>query len=191
MSAEIKTLRLFFALWPDGAVRASLAQLVDTLKQTATAKWVKGENLHITLAFLGEVNEDRLPVVSQVGDSIVGQSFELSLDRIEFWPKKGIICLSPLSAPEALNLLANSLTAGLGRIGFVMENRPFRAHLTLARKACRDSVSSQTIDDPIRWRVSSFSLIESQISRAGSLYLVRKSWNLPSFQAIPDDSSVR
>jgi len=191
MSAEIKTLRLFFALWPDEAVRASLARVVETLKQANTAKWVKPEKLHITLAFLGGVNEDRLPLVGRVADGVVGQSFELNLDRIEFWPRSGIICLSPAKAPEALKNLANSLNAELGRAGFAMENRPYRAHLTLARKGCPNGVLPQALDSPIRWGVSSFSLIESQIGRAGSPHRVRKRWDLPSFQAVPDGSYVR
>jgi len=191
MSAEIKTLRLFFALWPDEAVRTSLARIVEALKQTNTARWVKPENLHITLAFLGGVDEDRLPLINRVADSVVGQSFELNLDRIEFWPRSEIICLSPTRAPEGLKSLANSLIAELGRVGFAMENRPYRAHLTLARKGRPGCLSSQVLDHPICWNVSSFSLIESQISRTGSTYLMRKSWDLPRFQTVPDGSYVR
>lgn len=191
MSVGTKTLRLFFALWPDEAVRASLAQYIETLKQTATARWVEPENLHITLAFLGGVNEDQLPLVDRIGDGIDGQSFELTLDRIDFWPKRGIVWLSPSSTPAVLENLANGLTAELKRAGFVMENRPYRAHLTLARKAHPRSISSRVLDNPIRWNVGSFCLIESHLSRMGSRYRVRKSWNLSGFQAIPDDLSVR
>lgn len=179
MSAETKTLRLFFALWPDDAARASLAGTVEALKRATTAKWVKPENLHITLAFLGEVDEDRLPLVNRAADSIIGRSFKLELDRIEFWPRSGIVCLSPASTPEDLKKLVSGLTAELGGVGFVMESRPYRAHLTVARKA-RPGVVSQALADPIDWNVRSFDLVESRISRAGSLYLVRESWSLQS-----------
>ncbi|BBA34601.1 putative 2'-5' RNA ligase [Methylocaldum marinum] len=180
MSAEIKTLRLFFALWPDEEMRASLARLVDALKQTATGKWVKPENLHITLVFLGAVNEDRIASVNEVAEGIVAQPFELRLDRIEFWKKSGIICLSPTCTPVTLQNLANALTAELKRTGFVTENRPYRAHLTVARKGSPGVLSSRCLDDPICWSVRSFSLVESRTSRMGSLYQVRKIWNLPS-----------
>jgi 2'-5' RNA ligase len=191
MSVGTKTLRLFFALWPDAAVRGSLAQFIETLKQTATARWVEPENLHITLAFLGEVNEDQLPLIDRIGGGINGQSFELALDRIEFWPKREIVWLSPSSTPPALENLANGLTAGVRQAGLAMENRPYRAHLTLARKAHPSRISSRVLDNPIRWNVESFCLIESHLSRMGSRYRVRKSWNLSGFQAIPDDLSVR
>lgn len=191
MSVEIKTLRLFFALWPDEAVRASLAQLVEALKRTNRARWVKPENLHITLAFLGRVSEDRLPLVSRVADGIVGQSFDLSLDRVECWQKSGIICLSPIRTPETLINLASTLITELSRAGFVMEKRPCRPHLTLARKGHLDCISPQVLDHPIRWDVGSFSLIESQMSRVGSTYLVWNSWNLSRFKAIPGGSYVR
>ncbi|HYE36974.1 RNA 2',3'-cyclic phosphodiesterase [Methylocaldum sp.] len=190
MSVETKTLRLFFALWPDEAVRASLSRTIESLKQTTTAKWGRPENLHITLAFLGQVSEDRLPLINRVADGVIGQPFELGLDRIEFWRRSGIICLSSVNTPEALKNLANSLIARLAETGFAMENRPYRAHLTLARKG-RSGCISQVLSDPINWSVSSFSLIESQIYRAGSLYVVRKSWNLQGLQAIPEGSSVR
>ncbi|CAI8910442.1 RNA 2',3'-cyclic phosphodiesterase [Methylocaldum szegediense] len=191
MSVGIKTLRLFFALWPDEAVRASLAQFVETLKQTTTARWVEPENFHITLAFLGAVNEDQLPLVCRIGDGIDGQSFELTLDRIDFWPKREIVWLSPSSTPAALANLASGLTAELKQAGFVVENRPYRAHLTLARRARPGRISSGVLDDPIRWSEGSFCLIESHLSRMGSQYRVRNNWNLSGFQAIPDDLSVR
>jgi 2'-5' RNA ligase len=191
MSVEIKTLRLFFALWPDEKVRASLARLIDALKQTAAGKWVKPDNLHITLAFLGAVNEDRLASVDEVAEGIVGQPFELRLDRIEFWKKSGVICLSPAITPVALENLASTLTAELRRIGFVMENRPWRAHLTIARKGCPGFLSPQYLDDPICWSANSFTLVESQISPMGSLYQVRKIWNLPGHEAVPDGLTVR
>jgi 2'-5' RNA ligase len=191
MSVGTKTLRLFFALWPGEAVRASLAQFVKTLKQTTTARWVEPENLHITLAFLGEVNDEQLPLVDRIGDGMDGQSFELKLDRIDFWPTREIVWLSPSSTPAALDNLANGLTAELKRAGFVMENRPYRAHLTIARKAHPGRILSGVLADPIRWNVGSFCLVESHLSRMGPQYRVRKSWNLSGSQAIPDDLSVR
>ena len=181
MSVGIKTLRLFFALWPDEAVRASLAQFVETLKQTTTARWVEPENFHITLAFLGAVNEDQLPLVCRIGDGIDGQSFELTLDRIDFWPKREIVWLSPSSTPAALANLASGLTAELKQAGFVVENRPYRAHLTLARRALL-AVSHQAFDDPICWRVH---LSDSPISVVWAPVGRTQNWNLSGFRLFP------
>jgi 2'-5' RNA ligase len=56
---EGKSARLFFALWPDDAVRARLTGVVDSLRRTVSGKWVKPDNLHITLAFLGDIESER------------------------------------------------------------------------------------------------------------------------------------
>lgn len=176
---NLKPLRLFFALWPDDRVREELAAAIKHLKQSTSARWVSTDKLHMTLAFLGYVQPDRLDALTEAaGNAANSPPFDLVLDRTEFWRGPGIICLGTASAPDALNVLAAGLAKNLRAASFDLETRPFRAHLTLARKAKRLPADLE-FADPVHWSVASFCLVESRQEQAGSSYMVLHSWDLP------------
>jgi 2'-5' RNA ligase len=188
--AHVKPLRLFFALWPDDRVREELAAVVKWLKRSVSAKWVNTEKLHMTLAFLGDVEADRLDTLKSGAGSLDGSAFELNLDRVELWRRPGIICLGASSPPDALNSLAADLATNLRSAGFELETRPFRAHLTVARKA-KILPPDLKFSDPVRWSVASFCLVESRIDRQGSHYAILRDWPLPaSSRTMPDGIPV-
>jgi 2'-5' RNA ligase len=60
-AANRVTLRAFFALWPDATVRAALAPLVRDIARKVHGRPTAVESIHLTLAFLGEVAEERCP----------------------------------------------------------------------------------------------------------------------------------
>jgi 2'-5' RNA ligase len=184
-----KSVRVFLALWPGETVRSRLIDTLDALKPAVSGKWVKRDNLHMTLAFLGDVDAARLPEISRIGAETAGAKFTLVLDRAEFWPRNGIVCLAG-QTPPALKGLAEGLTHRLAEAGFAMETRPYRAHLTLARKG-RSDRTPITLPEPVVWRVDSFSLVESRLSREGSTYILRGTWLLQDPKAIPESRSVR
>lgn len=183
---ERKSIRLFFALWPDEMLRLRLVDTLGLLHKTMSGKWVRPENLHITLAFLGEVDAERLPDAVRVGTETIAAGFVLTLDRIEFWPRNGVICLAASDTPQALNALAGSLAGRLNGAGFAMEKRGFRAHVTLARKGQSDRRRIE-LPEPLAWRVDGFCLVESQLTREGSVYMRRGAWSLqaPKLPARP------
>jgi len=184
-------LRLFFALWPDDRVRGELVAVVNRLRSSVSAKWVNTDKLHMTLAFLGDVEADRLTALESVADLLDGPAFELTLDRIELWRKPGIVCLGSSTPPEALNILAAGLAKNLRAAGFELETRPFRAHLTLARKARHLSANSE-LAAPLHWSVASFCLVQSRIDRQGSHYEILRDWPLPaSSRTMPDGVSMK
>jgi 2'-5' RNA ligase len=182
--------RLFFALWPDETLRSRLVEAAGLLRKTMSGKWVRPENLHITLAFLGDVSAERLGKVVRIGAETCGSGFTLRLDRAEFWPRNGIICLGASETPPALRELAGGLIERLGAAGFAMEKRAFRAHLTLARKGGSDRTRID-LPEPVAWKVDGFHLVESRLSREGSVYLRRENWPLQAPEATPDPPAVR
>lgn len=187
---ERKSARLFFALWPDEMLRSRLVGAAGSLRKTMAGKWVRPENLHITLAFLGDVASERLPDVLRTGGETAGAGFTLVLDRAEFWPRNGIVCLGARETPPALEALAGSLAGRLGEAGFTMERRAFRAHLTLARKGRSDRTRID-LPEPVAWSVDGFCLVESRLSREGSVYIRRESWLLQGPEATPGTPAVR
>jgi 2'-5' RNA ligase len=179
MSAEHEPMaaRLFFALWPDDAVRSRVAEVAGEFRKMAAGKWVRPSNLHVTLAFLGEIEPERWPELSRIAADTAAPDFALRLDRLEFWRRNGIVCLAPSRVPRALEDLVANLTSRLGEAGFRMESRPYRAHLTLARQGQFDR-GSLPLTEPVDWNIHSFSLLESRLDREGTTYLQRETWLL-------------
>ncbi|CAL1239486.1 RNA 2',3'-cyclic phosphodiesterase [Candidatus Methylocalor cossyra] len=172
-----KPLRLFLALWPEDSVRLRLGATMAALKPTVSGRWLRPEQLHLTLAFLGAVERQRLPELNRIAARAAGLGFDLLLDRVECWPRNGIVCLAPGAVPSALLGLAERLNQGLGQAGYRLDPRPFRAHLTLARDG-RPQGALGSLAAPIWWPVRSFSLVESRLEPRGAIYRVLETWPL-------------
>lgn len=159
--------------------------------QTMGGQWVKADKLHITLAFLGDIARERWPEIARTAETMAVPEFTLMLDRAEFWPRNGIVCLGASAAPKPLLDLAQGLTRGLGAAGFALEARPYRVHLSLARKGYSER-KSLVLPSPVAWRVDAFSLVESRLGREGSAYTPRQTWRLQkqNSEAIPGLGSV-
>jgi 2'-5' RNA ligase len=171
------TKRVFFALWPEDSTRTELTAAMSRLKTKVTARWIRPENLHMTLAFLGEVETKRLEGLTNVADAVHSHSFELQLDRIEHWRKPQVICLTPTATSPIPGQLAADLTARLRDAGFVLEKRTYRAHLSLARNA--DYLPEDVrLEQPILWQSTAFVLVESTREPQGSQYAIVESWPL-------------
>lgn len=186
---EGKSARLFFALWPDDTVRARLVGVMDSLRREVAGRWVKPDNLHITLAFLGDVDAERWPELRRIGVELAGQGFSLALDHVQFWPRNGIVCLAPRQTPPALTVLAADLSGRLRGAGFSIESRAYKAHLTLARKG-RSERTFLPLDEPVIWVPQAVRLMESRLGRDGSTYIRRGSWPLAVPKAIATGASM-
>lgn len=177
--------RLFFALWPDEAVRAQLGHLARNLVHK-DGRPVAAENLHITLVFLGSVTAERRGCTEAVAGRIQGKAFRLTLDRIGHWPKPRILWASPGDMPAELLALVRDLSEGLKTCGFMPETRPYQAHLTLARKVSR--ARSGLTMAPVAWDIDRFCLVRSLTLPEGAKYEVLASW--PLAQPVTPGSAV-
>lgn len=160
--------RLFFALWPDEATRQDLAGLSELLPPGG--KPVALENLHITLVFLGSVNEAQEEDLIAGAGRIECKPFTLSLDQLAWWRKPRIIQASPTETPEALQRLVGSLRQLAVNSGFAVDQRPFEAHVTLARKVRTAKILPQPA--PVTWPVDNFCLVRSDTLPEGAQYEV-------------------
>ncbi|MET0985081.1 MAG: RNA 2',3'-cyclic phosphodiesterase [Steroidobacteraceae bacterium] len=173
-----ESLRLFFALWPDDATRAVLARAIPLLGPGGRA--VAVENLHVTLAFLGTTEPQRLDELAQLAGEIVGNPFVLTFDGYEVWDR-ALVALVAKEIPAALARLAADLNARLAQAGFPTDSRPYRAHVTLIREQRRGSgrreglLAPEALSlavTPISWRVNDFALVSSRTGPRGSRYEV-------------------
>ncbi len=157
-----RTRRLFFALWPDDATRLELFHW-QTYNLPADVRWQHRADLHMTLHFLGQVEPDRFDELLDLGKFVGKTSFDMLLDEIGYWPKPQVLWAGPTTPPAELLNLQLALGEGLHGLGFATEERPFRAHVTLARRVRERPVTEPLA--PLAWSVSQLALVESRPGR--------------------------
>jgi len=170
--AATKT-RLFFALWPDDEVLTTLIETWNAL-EIDQGKPLRPEKFHLTLLFLGDIPNDRIPDLRKVAETLPFEPCELVFERLEHWVRPGVLCLTAEETPPPLLELIEGLKKGVRKLGFKTEKRPFRPHLTLARKV-RKRVTSRQIT-PIHWPVREFTLVASHLNDDGSHYEILDCW---------------
>ena len=152
--------RLFFALWPDAGARARLEPLAVELAAAAGGKPVPIAKVHLTLAFLGEVDAERVAAAVEAARGVRRTRFAFALDRAGSFRGARVAWAGCAAVPEALAALAASLGERLAAAGFALEDRPYAPHATLARRIAR-AVPAAPIA-PIAWPVDGFSLVRSE-----------------------------
>ena len=169
-------LRVFFAVWPDASTRAAIAALAHEAAANAGGRPAPLENLHLTLAFIGDVPAERLAALQAIGAEAARTTppFTLMLDRLGGFRDAGIAWLGTTPTPPALDALVGPMREALGAAGFPVDPRPFRVHVTLARR-CRRRVRAATIA-PIAWRVERMTLTASELGGEASRYRDLAAW---------------
>ncbi len=137
---------------------------------------VVGDNLHITVQFLGSITAQQRACAEAVAEAAAATRFHLQLDRAGLWPKPGILWLGAANPPQSLLGLVSYLHAGTGRCGIPVDARPFKPHVTLWRKLR----SCGPVPDlgPVTWNVTDFCLVQSVTGPDGARYAVLKTWPL-------------
>ena len=129
-------MRLFVALDLNTKVVANLTELVRRLAPIAPIRWVHPQNMHVTLKYIGEWDENRLDeVVEALGRVRVTRKVKVALAGLGFFPygrHPRVFWVLAENAPP-LRQLASSVDGCLSQLGIAPEVRPFLPHLTLGR----------------------------------------------------------
>ena len=126
-------MRLFIAVNFSEGTRGRLIELRDKLRSVSErGNFSLPENLHLTLAFLGECNATQLSSAKEAMDSIKMEPFNFYIDRVGSF-RNGIWWAGGEAEPELLRI-QRGLTDRLRKAGFVLENRRFSPHITLGRE---------------------------------------------------------
>jgi 2'-5' RNA ligase len=165
-----KPLRLFIALWPGEALRRAITSWQQAWAWPARAALVKSDRLHLTLHFLGDVPANRLPeLVRRLQTPF--EPFTLAFGEGEVWPN-GVAVLRPDTAPAPLVRLHAELGRELAPLELPVDTRPYRAHVTLARRAHGATPPPQ--GPALRWRIDAgYVLVRSLPGGAGYDVLAR------------------
>ena len=167
--------RLFFALWPDDGVRARLAEQAGLLPIN-TGRRVPPANFHITLVFLGNVEEQDIPVLTGAAEGMDTPGFPLQINHCGWWKRARVAWLAPAYLPEPLLELAGQLNHKARLAGLSVDERDYNPHLTIARKLTRPL--KPCTFEPIHWDVREFCLAESVTHEKGAKYRLLQSWAL-------------
>lgn len=158
-------MRLFFALWPAAQAARALGQWAQSVQEGCGGRATPERNIHLTLAFLGDADRAR---ASAAGRVVEAARFELPVDAARYWPHNRIVWIGPERIPDGLAGLVGQLHGALRKEGFVLEDRPFAAHITLLRKAGRPASIPEL--PRISWPVEEFVLVRSRPASGGSEY---------------------
>ncbi|MGB5260555.1 MAG: RNA 2',3'-cyclic phosphodiesterase [Gammaproteobacteria bacterium] len=170
-----RTRRLFFALWPDSAVRTRCDWYSSGLLGKRVRR-VPADNLHLTLAFVGSVNDAVSRCLEAHADRIAIDPFRLQIDHLGYWHRPRLLWMGPTHTPDGLWALVTAIRDAFEDCGLQRERRAFQAHMTLARKFSAPLPMAQA--PAIDWEVGSFCLVQSINAENGVSYRVLRCWTL-------------
>jgi 2'-5' RNA ligase len=164
----MSTKRLFFSLWPDDRQREQLRDAISPIAGEIEGRAVSRASWHVTLVFIGEFPEQRIPALMASASQIQVEPFRLSFDRAEFWPRPKIAVLGARIVPPELQALVDSLHDLMREHGVDTREMDYRPHITIVRRA--RSFEPRRLAQPLLTQWSGFELIESRLNAGGARY---------------------
>ncbi|HEY2039384.1 MAG TPA: RNA 2',3'-cyclic phosphodiesterase [Edaphobacter sp.] len=168
-------MRLFIGLPVPIEITRSLVRSAQTLHLPEEPRWTAPEKAHLTLVFLGEVAEERLPSIERELTALNVTPLPLKVTSLGSFPRSGIL-YAEIDPTSALLRLQKQIVERMAHCGFVPETRPYRPHITLARlrSPLRLGKTQMPRIDPARhsFRVQEVNLYRSHLSPKGSSYEV-------------------
>lgn len=182
-------MRLFFCLELGEEVREGLGQVAARLRgRLGPGSWVRVDNYHVTVRFVGEVEEGQLPALGEVGAAaaVLVSPFTLKLRRLGAFPSPSrgrVLWVGPdQPVPEFLKL-SERIEDGLSSLGFPREEKESVPHVTLARfsrpRDLREALADAKISLPLA-RLSGLTLMRSDLLPQGAVYTAIARWPFPS-----------
>jgi RNA 2',3'-cyclic 3'-phosphodiesterase len=179
-------MRLFVAVEIDDPTRRVAEALAHDLRaaigRSVAARWVPPENMHLTVRFIGHVDDGRVPpIIETLAQALDVPAFDVELGGCGVFPPGGpprVLWIGLTQGLPNLAAMHDAFDRRLARFGFEPETRPFSAHLTLARvkdapKGAAAAVRQAVRAVPpraIRFNVSRATIFQSRTSPKGSRY---------------------
>lgn len=175
-------MRLFVALEIPAELRTRFAALMEELGGLAPdAKWVRPQNLHITLKFIGHVADEKRGAIETALSGVrAPERLTLSFRTLGFFPnhRRPRVFWVGIEAPPALAALAREIDHAIEDLGIPAEHRAFSPHLTLARfeppkslpDGFRSAVQERAAATFGELQTGGFALVESKLKAGGAEY---------------------
>ena len=178
--------RLFVAVETDEATRRILEEKINQLSlcDEGKIKWVPASHIHLTLSFLGSVQQEKREEIQRILDEVAGEfpEFHLELERGGAFPdeRRGRIFLVHLKGEvEILKKMADDLHRRLAQVGYQKEERKFVPHLTLGRlREGQEAAPAWVVNELLKWHpakivpfhVTQVVLFRSELRALGPVY---------------------
>jgi 2'-5' RNA ligase len=172
-------LRLFVAVdVPDDLRDVIESEVVEPLRDRVPgARWTRPGGRHLTISFLGNVEDERMPQIGEALRRAASEhaSFDASFEEVGGFPnlrRPRVVWIGIGRGADAMSALATSVQDELAPLGFEKEDRPFTAHLTLARFP-KPRVIEEFPEVTVRlnrFRVNEVVLFRSQLHPKGARY---------------------
>lgn len=172
-------MRVFIAIELPAEIQKELGALQRDLKSvTNSARWVAPESIHLTLKFIGQTPDQRIPEIDSALIGLTWKPFTVTVRGLGFFPgtRSPRVLWAGLETPTMENL-AQQVDTRMERLGFEKEKRAFRPHLTLAR--ARDMridnslvIATEKYQEQVfgSFTVDRFYLIQSTLKPSGAVY---------------------
>jgi 2'-5' RNA ligase len=176
-------MRLFIALEIPDTVRKKLAALQQEMRvENVDVRWVRPENFHVTLKFIGEATQDELEAIKAELRGVRPEGPVRATFRglgVSWNARRGGVFWVTMEVTETMKMLAAQINRRLERLGIAAEERDFLPHLTLARfkrpnalPAIRSAIAAHEGRDFGSLLSDELHLIESKLGPAGSKYFI-------------------
>ena len=182
-------MRAFLAI-PLSADEHRLLESLQTSLATMPAlddfRWMRPENIHVTLRFLGDIEEDQATAAAEalLRAGASAPAFDISINQFGVFPhlkRPNVLWVGPSETPEPLVELEASLSRYLAEAGFPSGEGPFRPHMTLGRRRSRDrppaglegelEVAEQRwLTPPLICRAREAVLFRSELNPSGAIH---------------------
>jgi 2'-5' RNA ligase len=183
----MEQIRAFIAVELPGQIKDALARLQNNLKtsKSTSVKWVGPEGIHLTIKFLGNVDEAEVPALTKaLSEAVKGVApFSLQLGDPGAFPNAyapRVVWVGVEGEIGPLITLHNNIDRVLTPLGFPPEKRTFSPHLTLGRvrdeassnekRRLGEGVAALKPGEKPSFRVESISLMRSILNREGAVY---------------------
>ncbi len=174
-------IRVFIGIELDNDGKEQIASQVKRLqKEFPRLKWVQQENYHLTLKFLGDVEERKIEVLKKnLQKATIGlKPISITLHGLGAFPKvqnPRVLWIGVREGASSLKRLHRSMEEGLRELGFPKEEKSYHPHLTLAR--CRKSIPAGLTEgilrfsmDELTFNADHITLFKSRLTPRGPLY---------------------
>jgi 2'-5' RNA ligase len=193
MSEDISMTRTFLAVALGDEARDALKREISALANALpSVRCVNAASLHLTLAFLGDLDDERLTAAHEATRAAAqgGAPFQLTLDRLGiFGPPHAprVIWMGVGGELASLRRIQSALATELDQCGFPPQEHPFSPHLTLARLKDRLPASERTVlqqrvntrlAHTATWTVATLDVMKSELMRPAARYTTLASYAL-------------
>ena len=166
---------MFFAIFPPPAVAERLARVARAQAAASGGRATRVETIHLTLAFLGDVDDDKLDSLLELARGVRAPAFDLVVDFCGHWRHNRLVWAGVSSPPPGLLEFAGGLRRTLAGAGFIVDRGAgegsFTPHVTLVRRTdAAATPPNAPIAEPVVWPCRDFALVRSRVDSGGSQY---------------------